>query len=347
MFKKAILLATLTVLPAALFGQTAIDRPVAIVKLTQMDVISEKKLAYNVSLYEQQTGRELTKEEKEQVLETLINQMLVFQAAKRDNVTVSDEQILRVGMSQLMQQIGRQITETQYKQIIQDQTGMEYDVYKEEIRKQLILEKYVTEKKRDFIMRTSTPTNEEVQTFFDQNEEQFINPEMVKISHIFFATKGLNPAQKEEKKNLAEQILQKLNSGSATFAQMVRENSEDKNSVVRDGDLGSYLDKSEQNIAVFGRSFITDIFNMQVNSEIKLLESTQGFHIVKVTQHLKKTFLELDDPVNPVQTQTVREYIRNYLGMQKQQQAFQLAAKDVVQELAEEAEIQRFPDNIE
>ena len=78
MNKIKIIPAMLVFISSGLFAQTSIDRPVAIVKLTRMDVISEKKLAYNVSLYEQQTGRTLEKEEKVQVLETLINQMLVF-----------------------------------------------------------------------------------------------------------------------------------------------------------------------------------------------------------------------------------------------------------------------------
>ena len=347
MFKRIILFAVLALLSIHLFGQTQIDKPVAIVKLTRTDVISKKKLDYNISLYENQTSRELGLEEKKQVLDTLINQMLVFQAAERDNVTVSDEQVLQVGMNQLMQQLGRQVTESQYRQIIKEQTGMDYDIYKEEIRKQLILEKYVTEKKRDFIMRTATPSADEIQLFYQQNEAKFLNPEMVRISHIFFAAKGLDSTQKAEKRDQAQQVLQQLNSGSSSFSQLVREYSEDKNSIVRDGDLGSFMDRGEQNIAVFGKDFINAVFDMSTENEIKLLESTQGFHIVKVTQHRDKRFLELDDPVSPVQTQTVREYIRNFLGMQKQQQAFQIAAKDVVDSLVEEAEIQRFPDNIE
>ena len=347
MLKKITMLAILICLSVSIFGQTSIDRPVAIVKLTKMDVISEKKLAFNVSLYEQQTGRPLGKEEKEQVLETLINQLLVFQAAQRDNVTVSDEQVLQVGMAQLMQQIGRQVTEEQYKKIIREQTGMDYNVYKEEIRRQLILEKYVTEKKKDFIIQTTSPSTEEIELFYHQNEEKFLNPEMVKLSHIFFSTKGLLSSEKADKKKIADQVLQQFNRGEKTFEELVRENSEDKNSIVRDGDLGSFLDRSDQNIAIFGRDFINKIFNMPVETEVNLLESNQGYHILKVTQHRNKRFLNLDDPVSPIQTQTVREYIRNVLGMQKQQQAFQIAAKDVVEELTKDAEIQRFPENIE
>ncbi len=347
MYKKALIPALLLLFAGNLFAQTAIDRPVAIVKLTKMDVISEKKLNYNISLYEQQTGRALTKPEKEQVLETLINQMLVFQAAERDNVTVSDEQVLAVGMQQLMQQIGQKITEAQYKQIIKDQTGMDYDVYKEEIRKQLILEKYVTEMKKDFILRTSTPGSDEIQLFYNQNEEKFLNPEMVKLSHIFFSTKGITAEQKAEKKALADQVMKQFNSGSSSFEDLVRANTEDKNSIVRDGDLGSYLDRSEQNISLFGDNFINTIFSMAVDTDVRMIESNQGYHIVKVTAHREKTFLELDDPISPVQTQTVREYIKNLLGSRKQQEAFQIAAKNVVEELIEDAEIQRFPENIE
>lgn len=347
MYKKNIILAVLVLFTANLFAQTAIDKPVAMVKLTKMDVITVKKLAYNISLYEQRTKRKLSLPEKEQILETLINQILVFQAAERDNVLVSDDQVLQVGMGQLQQQIGRRLTEEQYKQIIKDQTGMDYSVYKEEIRKQLILEKYVSEKKKDFILQVATPNTEEIQLFYRENEQKFINPEMIKVSHVFLATRGLSPEDKAEKKKLADQVLQKYNAGDSTFEELVRDNTEDKQSLVRDGDLGSYLDRSEQNISAFGRSFIDAVFSMKLDTEVRLLESSQGYHIVKVTQHRDKRFLNLDDQISPVQTQTVREYIKNYLGMQKQQEAFQMAANDVVAELSEQADIQRFTDNIE
>jgi len=349
MLKRNWLFIMMVVMTAgSLFAQNSIiDRPVAIVKLTKTDVISQKKLNYNVGIYEQQIGKSLSMEEKEQVLETLINQMLVFQAAERDNVVVTDEQALQAGMNQMMQQIGQPISEEQYKKIILDQTGMDYEVYKENIKNQLVLEKYVTEKKRDFLIRVSTPTNEEIELFYRQNEAKFLNPEMVRFSHIFFGTRGLSEEEKSAKKALAEDTYRKIQSGDATFLEMVREVSDDKNSLVRDGDIGSFIDRSDNNIAVFGGDFLNTIFDMDLNKLSPVVESGQGYHILKVTQHTDKKFLELDDPVSPVQTQTVRQYIGNVIGMQKQQQAFQQAAADVVKELSEEAEIQRFPENIQ
>lgn len=347
MFKKRILTVLMILITAGLFAQNSfVDKPVAIVKLTRTDVISQKKLAQNVTFYESQAGRALSKLEKEQVLQTLINQMLVYQAAERDNVTLTDEQVLQAGMNQMMQQVGQQLNEAQYKQIIQQQAGVDYETYSQSIRDQLILEKYVSEKKMDFIRATAMATAEEVELFYRQNEEKFINPEMVKFSHIFFATKGQGAGSRDDQKKAAESVHRKIVKGDEDFVSMVREHSDDKGSIVRDGDIGNFIDRSEQNVAIFGADFLNSVFDLKLNKLSDVLESNQGFHIVKVNQHNEKRFLGLDDPVSPIETTTVRQYIGNVVSYQKQQQAFQIAAEQVVNELSEDAEVQLFTENI-
>lgn len=285
-------------------------------------------------------------EEKEQVLQTLINQMLVYQAAERDNVIVSDQQVLEAGMNQMMQQVGQQLNEDQYRQILKDQPGVDYEKYSQSVKDQLILEKYVSEKKIDFIRATAMATSEEIELFYRQNEEKFINPEMVKFSHIFFATKGQGAGSRDDKKKEADSIHRKIVKGDEDFVSMVREHSDDKGSIVRDGDIGNFIDRSEQNVAIFGADFLNSVFDLKMNKLSDVLESNQGFHIVKVNQHTDKRFLSLDDLVSPVETTTVRQYIGNVVSYQKQQQAFQIAAEQVVQELAEDAEVQLFTENI-
>ena len=329
------------------FAQNSfVDKPVAIVKLTRTDVISQKKLAFNVDIYSQRAGRELSQLEKEKVLQTLINQMLVFQAAERDNVTVDDRTVLQAAMRQMQMQTGRQMSETQFKEFIKQNTGMEYDAYSETVKNQLILEKYVREKKRDFMRTAVVPNNEEIEVFYKENEEKFLNPEMVKFSHIFFATRGPNAKDKGEQKDLANEVYRKIVSGQATFKDMVREYSDDKGSVVRDGDIGNFIDRSEPNVAVFGKDFLNTLFDMEPGSMSSVLESKQGYHIVILDQHHQKRFLDLDDPVTPVETTTVRQYIGNVLTRQKDQVAFEKAAEEVVKTLSDEAEVQTFPENI-
>ncbi len=332
---------------AGAFAQNSfVDKPVAIVKLTRTDVISQKKLAFNVDIYSQRAGRELSQLEKEKVLQTLINQMLVFQAAERDNVVVDDKTVLQAAMRQVQMQTGQRMSEAQFKEFIKQNTGMEYDTYAETVKNQLILEKYVREKKRDFIRTAVIPDNEEIELFYRDNEEKFLNPEMIKFSHIFFATRGPDAKDRDEQKRIADEVYRKIVSGQATFKDMVREFSDDKGSVVRDGDIGNFIDRSEPNIAVFGKDFLNTLFDMETGTMSSVLESKQGYHIVILDQHHKKRFLDLDDPVTPVETTTVRQYIGNVLTRQKDQAAFEQAAEDVVRNLSDEAEVQTFPENI-
>jgi parvulin-like peptidyl-prolyl isomerase len=345
--KKIVLSLILMMAASAAFGQNSfVDKPVAIVKLPRTDVISQKKLAFNVDMYGQRAGRELSQLEKEKVLQTLVNQMLVFQAAERDNVTVDDRTVLQAAMRQVQMQTGQRMSEQQFKEFIKQNTGMDYDTYADTVKNQLILEKYVREKKRDFIRTAIVPDNEEIEIFYRDNEEKFINPEMIKFSHIFFATRGPGAKDKAEQKELANEVYRKIVSGQSSFKDMVREYSDDKGSVVRDGDIGNFIDRSEPNVAVFGKDFLNTLFDMETGSMSAVLESKQGYHIVILDQHHQKRFLNLDDPVTPVETTTVRQYIGNVLTRQKDQIAFEQAAEEVVKALSDEAEIQTFPENI-
>ncbi len=344
--KKLVLggLAALLLL-SPLGAQTFIDKPVATVNLLKTEVISGKRLAKDMALYEKNLGRSLNQDEKVEFLESLISQTLVLQAAERDEVRVSTEEAFQAAKMVVVRERRQNVSDQEFSRIVEAQGGGTVDDYVEIIRKQLTIEKYITERKREKIMAILAPSPQEVENFYRQNEQQFSNPDMVKFKHIFFSTQ--EGADREKKRNLAKEVHQKLVKGEAEFADLVRQYSDDKQSIPREGSLGTYIGRNEQAILLFGSDFVSALFALPVDQLSRVMESNQGFHIVLVEERYKKRFLDLDDPVSPMEAMTVRQYITQYLGGQKQAQAFQQATEETLKELTEEATVQRFPENIQ
>jgi len=70
------------------------------------------------------------------------------------------------------------------------------------------------------------------------------------------------------------------------------------------------------------------------------LESTSGYHIVKLTIHTEPKLLGIDDFINPESTMTVRQYIRQTLESRNQQNAYLTAIDRLVEQLRNSAKIE-------
>ena len=125
---------------------------------------------------------------------------------------------------------------------------------------------------------------------------------------------------------------------------MVLKYSEDENSKFRGGDVGFVTRNNQQVKSVYGNNFFDAIFELEAGEVSDIIESNVGYHIVKATEHEQPKILGLDDRIAPDNPTTVREYLRNRLYQERQQQTLQQAMNDVMGELREQAEIVRYDD---
>lgn len=351
--KRNILITVLLASTISLFGQSLLDKPAAVVKLVQTEIVSSKKVNQNIAALEANAKRKLTDQEKMSVLNSMVDSVLVEQAAKRANISITDDQVKQYGIAKLSQTVGQNLNEAGFKKIIEDQTKQPVENYLSELKKQLIIQKYITEVGKSDFQSIPEPTEKEIKDAYTKEEMSFVNPEMMRISHIFFSfvanpttsPRLMNDDEKAKVRTKAEDVLKSLKNGTITFEQAVRTYSEDPQSKGKAGDIG-YLVRSDQNaIKTFGQDFIDQVYSMSVG-DYKLLESNAGYHIVRVTDFIDKKFLKLDDPVNPVENMTVRQYISQRLYAIKQQDVFQKVSQREVKKLRDEAEITLYKDNL-
>ena len=144
------------------------------------------------------------------------------------------------------------------------------------------------------IFESITPTDDEVQQFYDANVSQYTTPGQVRASQILLRIGDQDEAEVEARAGaLAAEAR-----GGADFAALAQEHSEDEATAENGGDLGS-----------FGRGrMIAEVeaaaFEMEVDDVSDPIRSAIGFHVLRVTEKQEETRQPLDD---------VREAIENTL----------------------------------
>jgi len=187
------------------------------------------------------------------------------------------------------QDVGR---EEAFEQALQ-QAGITESELRDQIRENLPIQKV-----QERVAGDAEPSQEEVQTFYDENKDlQFTTPEQRCARHILF-----NKDQKQK----AEEVKGQLQDG-ADFAKLAKEYSQDPQSAQNGGDIGC-LGEGET-----VENFEKAVFGAEEGEIVGPVETEFGYHLIEVTQ------------INAKQTQSLEEVepqIREQLSSDLQAQKF-------------------------
>lgn len=337
----------LMLLPYTITAQV-IGETLATVNLIEQEGISSNEVEEKMKQLEElggQAGIAPQNITRERVLESMIRNTLIRQAAERDNITVSDNNLQRMLQQQKQQvesQAGRSISQEQFKQIVERETGKSWEQYISDMREQLLVQTYITQTKRSMFENIESPTEEDIKEAYAQNKTEFTSPEYVRISHVFVNTQNKSEKERKEALERLKEGLRKYRNGELSFDDFVAEYSEDENSRFSGGDVGYVTRNNNRVQQAYGKEFFNAIFQLEQGDVSEIINSNLGYHVVKATEHQDAKLLELDDTIGPQSSVTVREYIRRQIMQQKQQQTMQRAMEQVTKELKEQAEIQRY-----
>ncbi|WP_416145449.1 peptidylprolyl isomerase [Planococcus koreensis] len=206
-------------------------------------------------------GKEISKDELyaqmlktngTETLDLMISEEIVRQEAEKEDITVSDEEI-EAEIAVYEEQYGG----AEELDSALAASGMTVESLKEEVQTYVKIEK--------LIGPGIEITDEQIQTYFDENKESLGQSEQVEASHILTATK-------EE----AEEVQAKLAEGG-DFAELAKEYSTDTASAENGGELGAF------GAGEMAPAFEEAAFAMKVDDISKPVETEFGFHIIKVT----------------------------------------------------------------
>ncbi len=178
----------------------------------------------------------------------------------------------------------------------------------EQIKSQLLRDKVyakVTEK--------TVVSDAETQKYYEDNRETLFKvPDQVKVSHIlikFNVATGetVTEAVKAEAKKRIDDVASQLENG-ADFTEMVTKYSEDTASVPAGGDIG-YI-SAGQTVPEFEAA----AFALEVGKLSEVVETTYGYHILKVSEK-KESYIQTFDEV--------KDTVKSYLLSNKQMEEWQ------------------------
>jgi peptidyl-prolyl cis-trans isomerase C len=231
---------------------------------------------------------------KEKVLDNLIDAEIIYQASQKDKVKIDEEKLT----SQWSKIKSRMESDPNYKANIEKMKYSEPEL-KEQIRRQMIIQKFLTDK----FMDKASVTPDEIKAYYDGNQKAFHIPEQVQASHILIK---VEPQADEKTKEAAlkkiKEIQEKIKKGG-DFAALAKEFSGCP-SKEKGGDLG-----------FFGRGqmvkpFEDAAFSLEEGKISDIVTTNFGYHLIKVTGKKAESNIPFDE---------VKPKIENFLKQQKVQ----------------------------
>jgi parvulin-like peptidyl-prolyl isomerase len=318
----------------ATFAQTDLQ-PAAIVKLTKTEPITVKQLKAEIDQIEKQGGRKLSAEERRQILDVMINERLAIQAAERDKITVAETEInqqiqqLRAGLAQ---RLGRQPTDGEFATAVRNETGLDLPAFREQLRRQLIAQKYLLSKKETLLKSIKIPTEAEILNTYTLNKTKFVRPETVGLSMIMvpYVSSGSGAPSKTQAKEQAERLIREIGTSPAKFDEAAVKG-QGNNAGYRSG--GGYLPRNLEAQQQVGQELMSIAFGLKQGEVSRLVEGPTAFYIVKVIETHEQKNLALDDIFQLGSAMTVRDYIGNAMLQERQQAILKQASDELIQEL--------------
>jgi len=182
------------------------------------------------------------------ILDNMVENLLILQAAKKEGISATQEEI-GVMLESQQEQVDQLLSDGKITQEFISKAITEF----------IIVNKYLDQ----FVFSKIEVEPEKIGAFFNENKDEIIQ---VRASHILVETQ-------EE----ADALLKQINEG-ASFEDLAKEKSKDPGSAANGGDLGFFARSTV--VKEFG-----DLaFSMNPGDVPQITESQFGFHIVKVTE---------------------------------------------------------------
>lgn len=339
---KKIILALSMLLAATgmAFAQSSDLQVLAVVKYNKSESITVKQLKTRCDTYEKQTGQKLTLEFKKEVLNSLIGEKLVLQAAAKAGISIPDSTVDQVFLDAMSQSIGVSVTEKQLNDLLkaqknttldaelQAQTGMNVAEYKAFLKNQLIAQQYVIQQKQADMEKAANPSDAEIRAFYEGNKASFVWGDMVKLLAVG-VVKGSNA---DAAKNKINELRNKYVDKKITKDQLITQSQLEGSGYTAQEIL---LPKTEAGAAQIGLTYasILGLYEMNVGYVSEVSETDEAYIFLALTDKYAAKMLSLSDIVKPDSTTTVYEYIRSGLASQKAEAYLAQAANEIAASL--------------
>lgn len=270
--RQILWLASLLLLSTSLAA--AVQELNGIAAVVDDDVITWSELNQRVESISQQLAQRNTPLPprnilERQILERLIIEQLQLKRAEQAGIEVDDESLNKV-IANIARENKMSLDQFR-KALIRD--GMSFAYFREQIRNEIIISRLRTSQ----VDNRVTVTPQEVDTFLESQMNQLEKNSEFHLYHILIDIPGsASPEQIQAARAKGEEVLNKLRQG-ADFQQMAVSYSSGQQAL-EGGDLGW------RRAAQLPTLFAEIVLNMKPGEVSKLIRSSSGFHILKLTE---------------------------------------------------------------
>ena len=209
---------------------------------------------------QQNPDKEMSAEDRQQaeknVLDRLVTQAVLLQAAKKLNITPDAEELAK-----------------RVEQMKTQQPDISEEDWKMLVTNEMLIQKVIQQE----VVAKVTVADEEMQKFYDEQKDRFREPEQVRASHILIGVaQDAKPEEKEAAKKKADDVMAQVKEGK-DFAELAKANSTCP-SKEQGGDLGFFPR------GAMVKPFEDAAFAMQEGQTSDIVETQFGYHIIKLTE---------------------------------------------------------------
>ena len=326
-------------------GYAQIDPTIARVRLTRVEVVTQKQFKQQIERLEAQLRQPLSAVQRRQILDALVDEKILLQAAERANVRVNDSEIERA-LDAYKQDFARQLrrtaplTDAELRELLKQQ-GTSFDHFQEQVANRLTVDKLITVEEKPLLQTSSAPSPEQVSDYYESNRTRYpiVSPEMVRFKQILLVTTGMGASDTQTAKVKADEIYRAIQNGEPfdKFQEVFL--SAGQSSKIGGLSFETWRRDDEQKRVTFGRDFFESLFSLEAGKRSAVVKSNVGFHIVEVIERVPFGVLGLDDKIPPQNATTVRGYITSVLTQRSRAEVVQKATQSLITRLRDEAEV--------
>ena len=234
--------------------------------------------------FEGDEGKELEEMMRASLLEQMITRELLMQEAERLKLLPLDSEV-QEELAGIKKELG---SEGDYKKFLAA-NGLNELKLQERLKQDMAMAK-LQEKVTAEVLE---PTGEEIEAYYENNKEQFSQPEQRQVSHILIGTGDLPNGDKRSEadaKVLALQLVDKLKAGTG-FAELAEQYSDDPGSKDNGGQYPPFSRGGG-----FVKEFEDAAFAMDKGEyTVEPVRTQFGYHVIRVDDVIPASQQSLDD----------------------------------------------------
>ena len=264
-----------------------------VVTKRELDVLVNQRAMELQQVYRFSEREALNEAERQrpELLDRLIRQMLLLEAALTLKVTVSDVEI-----EQYIQDFKKRYkieTDEEFKKQL-NREGMTLVAFREQSERNLKAEKLVMGR----IVPRLQVREREIQEFFEENRDQLpTKTDKVHLRHIFVAFEP-NQADRDAASEVVNNALNEIITGSATFEEVARRYTSQENP---SSQAGMLIEATTEELKRFPKIFQDVLTNLEAGKFSEPVEGNEGLYVFTVEMKTDKmiAFRYLIVPLTP------------------------------------------------